>query len=185
MPRPQVKHLEPVCKRLASTFRAPAGHVSMYGAVQTRMTAILIGAPLALAMAAGGASFHLTRTGSYSDRPEATTSRADDRIRLQSPGSSWSPLIAQEAEEEEEVPPDEVEKYIAVYKAMQHDHSLTVERAAAQQGFTLTQFRTIEDKIERDDLIRERVREALRSKTSASAAVQASPQGLPKGRTGN
>ncbi len=88
-------------------------------------------------------------------------------------------MMAQEGEEEEEVPPDEVEKYVAVYHAMQRDHSLTVERAVAQQGLTLAQFRAIEDKIERDDLIRERVREALRNKTSSTAAGQASPKASP------
>jgi hypothetical protein len=61
-----------------------------------------------------------------------------------------------------EVPPDQVEKYIAVYRATQSNHSLTVEQAAAQQGLTVTQFRELEGRIERNDALRERVRKALR-----------------------
>lgn len=72
-------------------------------------------------------------------------------------------------DEEPEIPPEQVEKYIAVYKAMQRDHGLNVEQAAAKQGLSLDAFRDIEGRIERDDLIRERVREALRGGTEPSA----------------
>ncbi|MFZ1887906.1 MAG: hypothetical protein WAU33_07735 [Candidatus Binataceae bacterium] len=68
--------------------------------------------------------------------------------------------------DQSEVPPDQVEKYIAIYKATQANHSLTVEQAAAQQGLTVPQFRTLEGKIERDDALRARVRKALRNSTS-------------------
>ncbi len=70
--------------------------------------------------------------------------------------------VAQEmGDDEKEVPPTDVEKYINTYKAMQKDHGLTVEQAAAKQGLTLSQFRSLEDKIERDDTLREHVRRAL------------------------
>ncbi len=62
-----------------------------------------------------------------------------------------------------EISPEQVEKFIAVYKATQSNHSLTVEQAAAQQGLTVAQFRTLEGRIERDDALRERVRRALRN----------------------
>jgi multidrug efflux pump subunit AcrB len=62
-----------------------------------------------------------------------------------------------------EITPEQVEKYIAVYKATQSNHSLTVEQAAAQQGLTVAQFRALEGRIERDDALRERVRRALRN----------------------
>jgi len=66
-----------------------------------------------------------------------------------------------QAPDESEVPPEQVEKYINVYRAMQRDHNLTVEQAAIRQGLSLEAFREIESKVERDDLIREHVRQAL------------------------
>jgi hypothetical protein len=70
--------------------------------------------------------------------------------------------VAQDmGDDEKEVPPADVEKYIQTYKAMQKDRGLTVEQAAAKQGLTLAQFRSLEDKIERDDTLREHVRKAL------------------------
>ncbi|HVA81244.1 MAG TPA: hypothetical protein VNF29_10000, partial [Candidatus Binataceae bacterium] len=55
------------------------------------------------------------------------------RARLAQSGSA--------SDDQAEVPPDQVEKYIAVYKATQSTHSLTVEQAATQQGLTVAQFR--------------------------------------------
>lgn len=79
--------------------------------------------------------------------------------------------LAQDASssgDQAEVPPEQVEKYIAIYKATQANHSLTVEQAAAQQGLSVAQFRTLEGKIERDDALRARVRKALRNSASNS-----------------
>jgi len=89
------------------------------------------------------------------------------------------PIIAQEEGDETEVPPEQIDKYIAIYRAMQRDHSLNVEQAAQQQGLTLGAFRDIEHKIERDDMIRERVREALRNKPSESGTTGALPEASP------
>jgi len=86
------------------------------------------------------------------------------------------PMLAQEStDDEKEVPPAEVEKYIAVYKSMQKDRTLTVDAAAQKQGMTVAQFRGVEGKIERDDALRERVRKALRP-ASASTAGSTSEQ---------
>jgi hypothetical protein len=74
-----------------------------------------------------------------------------------------------------EVPPAQVEKYIDVYKAMQRNHGLTVEKAAAQQGLTLKAFRNIERKIERNDPLRQQVRNALRAASKASPRPTNSP----------
>jgi hypothetical protein len=71
---------------------------------------------------------------------------------VQNAGSQGSPDQVQTAQ---------VDRYIAVYKAMQKDHSLTVGQACAQQGITVAQFRDIENKIERDDQLRAIVRKAL------------------------
>jgi hypothetical protein len=72
---------------------------------------------------------------------------------------------AEEGAEAPEVPPDQVEKYINAYKAMQQNHTLTVDQAASQQGLSVKQFRDIEGKVERDDMLREHVRQVL-SKSS-------------------
>ena len=43
---------------------------------------------------------------------------------------------------------------------MQKDHNITVEQATSKQGLTVAQFRALENKIEADDTLRERVRGA-------------------------
>ena len=81
-------------------------------------------------------------------------------------------LIAQQDEaaaDDSDVPPQDVDKYIKVYKAMQANRNLTVEQAAAQQGLTVTAFRGLEDRIERNDALREHVRDSLKPKASPSA----------------
>jgi hypothetical protein len=57
--------------------------------------------------------------------------------------------------------PDEIEKYVAVYRAMQRNHSMTVEQAAAANGLTMAAFRDLERRIESDDLARDDARHAL------------------------
>jgi hypothetical protein len=81
-----------------------------------------------------------------------------------------------DADEDSEVPPAQVDKYININLAMQKDHGLTVEQAASKQGMTVTQFRTLEGKIERDDTLRERVRTALRKAANPKAAASDSDQ---------
>src|SRR6516162_7888177 len=58
-----------------------------------------------------------------------------------------------------EVSPGDVEKYVAVYQAMQRDRSLTIEQAVTQQGLTLQAFRTLESRVERDDAALQRARD--------------------------
>ena len=72
-------------------------------------------------------------------------------------------------DDDKDVPPGQVDKYVSVYRSMQKDHGLTVEQAASKQGMTVTQFRSLEDKIERDDTLRERVRTALRKAANPTA----------------
>ncbi len=94
-------------------------------------------------------------------------------------GSSHSAVFAssrQLAQDEEgqgddtDVPPPDVDKYIKVYKAMQKNRNLTVEQAAAQQGLSVSTFRSLEDRIERNDALREHVREALKPQAAESPA---------------
>ena len=76
------------------------------------------------------------------------------------PSAPSSPSDADE--DDKDVPTSQVDKYINVYESMQKDHNLTVEQAASKQGLTVAQFRSLENKIENDDALRERVRKALR-----------------------
>ena len=82
--------------------------------------------------------------------------------------------------DEDAVPTDQVDKYIAVYSAMQKNHSLGVEQAASKQGLTVDQFRTLEDKIERNPVVHQRVLDAL--KASASGHKAPSDSGSSKAR---
>jgi hypothetical protein len=70
--------------------------------------------------------------------------------------------------DEDTVPTNQVDKYIAVYSAMQKNHSLTVEQAASKEGLTVEQFRTLEDKIERNPVVHERVLDALKASATGT-----------------
>lgn len=59
------------------------------------------------------------------------------------------------------VSPDQIAKYVAVYRAMQRNHSMTVDQAAASQGLSVAAFRDLERRIEKDDLARDDARRAL------------------------
>ncbi|MGO9061949.1 MAG: hypothetical protein ACLQU2_31955 [Candidatus Binataceae bacterium] len=127
---------------------------------------LLLTAALLVAAAVAGFSIGKIRTA----LPEPMNAR---------PG--WA--VAQDDEEDsgsDEVPPDQVDKYVNVYQAMQRDRTLTVDQAAAQQHLTIQQFRDIEAKIERDGVLRERVRrELLKSAQEKSNALKPKPQSAP------
>ena len=72
--------------------------------------------------------------------------------------------------------PEQIEKYVAVYRAMQRNHNLTVERAAAGQGLTVAAFRELEQRIESDELARDDARRALAASAPSEAAT-ATPAG--------
>jgi hypothetical protein len=71
--------------------------------------------------------------------------------------------------------PEQIEKYVAVYRAMQRNHNLTVEQAAAAQGLTVGAFRELERRIESDDAARDAARNAL-----AAPAQSATPAVTPE-----
>jgi hypothetical protein len=73
------------------------------------------------------------------------------------------------------VSPAQIEKYVAVYRAMQRDHNLTIEKAAATQGLTVHDFRDLESRIESDDLARDDARNALAAPSSDAAQQQQTP----------
>ena len=99
---------------------------------------------------------------------------------LQSAYSLCRPLMiaqsGQSDDDETEVAPADVERYIAVYKTMQHNHSLSIDQAAAEQGLSVPAFRRLESRIERDDSLRERVRKALRDSAESPPAPTPKPQ---------
>ena len=78
-------------------------------------------------------------------------------------------------EDDNEVPPDQIEKYVAVYRDMQRDRSLTVESAAAKEGLTVSQFRQLEQKVEHDDAALERARSELQAAATQSSPTASSP----------
>ena len=120
-----------------------------------------------------------------------STSAAPDRIPVQyraiQPGQSvlLFPQIAQDEapEDEDAIPGDQVDKYIAVYGAMQKDHSLSVDQATAKQGITVAQFRNLEDKIERNPVIHQRVLDALKTKTAGDKSAASMKSGSGKSKT--
>jgi hypothetical protein len=82
--------------------------------------------------------------------------------------------------ESQDVPPAQIEKYVNVYQAMQRNRTLTVEQASAQQHLSVQEFRDIESKIERDGVLRERVRrELLKTAEEKSNALKLKPQSAP------
>jgi hypothetical protein len=79
-----------------------------------------------------------------------------------------------------EVPPAQVEEYVKVYQSMQRNRSLTVDQATAAQHMTVDQFRDIETRIEKDGVLRERVRrELLKTAQEKSNALKLKPQSAP------
>jgi hypothetical protein len=93
------------------------------------------------------------------------------------PSVSQGLMLAQDDDsvpDEDAVPTAQVDKYIAVYSAMQKIHSLTAEQAASKQGMTLDEFRTLEDKIERNPVVHERVLDALKASAGNAKAADKS-----------
>jgi hypothetical protein len=92
----------------------------------------------------------------------------------------WDLTQGDQDTENNEVSPSQVEQYLKVYKAMQRDRTLTVEQAATAQHLTVDQFRDIEARIERDGVLRERVRrELLKTAQEKSNALKLKPQSAP------
>jgi hypothetical protein len=128
-----------------------------------RASFFLLTVAVALALSHRAAACSLTATVITTPNAGSTT-----RPTLRS-------TLAQDSDSNDEtgVSPDQLEKYVAVYRAMQHDRGLTAESAAAKQSLTLGQFRELEQKIERDDVAREQVREELQK--AAPAGPVAAP----------
>ena len=118
----------------------------MRASATTAMIAIIFG--MLPASAAWSATRHLTQIAAEPSAPSSPSETDED---------------------DKDVPTSQVDKYINVYESMQKDHNLTVEQAASKQGLTVAQFRSLENKIENDDALRERVRKALRQAANPKA----------------
>jgi hypothetical protein len=82
-------------------------------------------------------------------------------------------ILAQDSDssDEEAIPTDQVDKYIKVYSAMQKNHGLSVEQATSKEGLSVDQFRTLEDKIERNPVVHQRVLDALKASATGKPVV--------------
>lgn len=92
------------------------------------------------------------------------------------PPQPWLRVQQDEGGGGDQVKPEDVEKYIKVYQAMQRNRALTVDQATAQQHLNVAQFREIEEHIERDGVLRERVRsQLLKSAKQRTQSLAPSP----------
>jgi hypothetical protein len=84
---------------------------------------------------------------------------------------------AQEAGEDtaDQVTPSELQLYIDVYTAMQADHDLTLDSLLAEKGVPLAQFRNIERRVQKNDHLVHKVRDALQAQAKARAEALAPP----------
>lgn len=83
-------------------------------------------------------------------------------------------LAQEDAPDEAPVSSDQMNKYIAVYTAMQRDRNLTVDQAASKQGLTVEQFRDIENRIERNPVAHEHVLDALKKASKKEKPAEGS-----------
>ena len=93
------------------------------------------------------------------------------------PQRSEQRILAQDDDDSDDgdIAPSAVEKYVAIYRDMQQNRSLTVEQAAAKEGLSLAAFRDLEQKIEKDDGARQHVRDELQAAAQTSGG-QPTPQ---------
>ena len=95
------------------------------------------------------------------------------------------PQQAQEPEVEDAAEPAgvteaEIELYIDVYATMQADHDLTIDAVLSSKNETLERFRNIEQRVQREQRLVDRVRQALHDQAknrSASAAISKAANG--------
>jgi len=90
--------------------------------------------------------------------------------------SSRAPLAQESGDADvETVTPAELDLYISVYTTMQADHDLTLDQVLAQKAVPLDQFRNIERRIQRQDRLVKKVRDALTAQAKQRSA-QVAPQ---------
>lgn len=89
----------------------------------------------------------------------------------------------------DDVTPQELQLYIDVYSAMQADHGLTLDQVLGQKGVSLAEFRSVERRVQREDRLVRKVREALLAQAKARGdqlgAFAATPAAPPPGQGGD
>jgi len=98
-------------------------------------------------------------------------------IAFFSGASSPDVIMVQDSEEVAEEPAiteEELALYIDVYRSMQDDRSLKIEDAVVGKGTTVAEFRGIERRVQTQERLIKRVREALleQAKENASSLVE-------------
>ena len=124
-------------------------HTTQYQALDVRRRRLIVAALAAAFVAGAGSGF-----ASASIAPAFSLGYSRVAAATQ---------VAQAEGDETAPPSDQVDKYIAVYTAMQRDHNLTVDQAASKQGLTVAQFRSLEDRIQRNPVVHDRVLAALKA----------------------
>lgn len=103
---------------------------------------------------------------------------------LGSSGVSFWPRQAQEmeegSEEEESLKEADIQFYIDVYTAMQKDHGLVLDKVLEEKGVSVAQFRSIEQKVQRQPRLVERVRKSLVEAAMARAGEVQKPSAMAK-----
>jgi hypothetical protein len=147
--------------------------------------AAICGLGAALALPSGAAAAPRSHLQAPVNAPVSAPAPAASFVQPRSAACPASvPLVRQLVQDDDDgaadsttdkgVAPAQIEKYVAVYRAMQRNHNLTIEQAAAAQGLTVGDFRDLEHRIESDDLARDDARNAL-----AASPGDAAPQGAP------
>lgn len=77
------------------------------------------------------------------------------------------PQAQEPAPAADEVSATELQLYIDVYAAMQADHGITLDQMLEQKQVTLQEFRNIERRVQRQDRLVRKVREALTAQAKA------------------
>jgi hypothetical protein len=112
------------------------------------------------------------------NQPRATAyalSKAGPRVPTLTPVPRGIELAQDEDDNGPDIPPGAIAKYVAVYRDMQQNRSLTVEQAVAKEGISLSDFRKLEGQIERDDATRQQVRDELQAAAKESSPGIAQP----------
>jgi hypothetical protein len=124
---------------------------------------------LALALIAAAAGFSIAKLRTLAGSGTVAVIPATDVVQDDDQDS-----------EGDEVSPSQLDQYVKVYQTMQRDRTITVDQATAREHLTVAQFRDIEGRIERDGVLRERVRrELLKSAQEKSNALKLKPQSAP------
>jgi hypothetical protein len=110
----------------------------------------------------------------YAGRPPSASAIPLVRFKIAGVRGRDGAIAQDDDNNQTDIPPESIAKYVAVYRDMQRDRTLTVKQAAAKEGMPMAQFRNLEGQIERDESARQQVRDELQAaaKNASPAAAQ-------------